>query len=248
MKKIAIVIGILMTIPLITKQVINNRNYELDTITEVYTKAEVDNKLSEIKKSIENNESSIKETKNLLTTIQNSLQNYALKTALEEANTNIDSLLTIANNNTKRIDDLTKTSIGELNFEIRSKSNRSYAFTSSKMNISDYDIVKTGSTLNSASLEVYPSDLFNDPTITLTAPNYNVNYLLFCFKKDNTVAKIADRQTINKGNSLSFKISDYEDNIIDSTDDHLCRGIGIYQYAIDSSTNNTVTLSISIKA
>ena len=250
MKKVVIVvIGILMIIPVVTKRIINNRNYELDTATEVYTKAEVDSKLAEIRKSIESNTTAITETKNLLTTIQNSLKNYALKTALIEANSNIDNLLTIANNNTKRIDALTKSSVGELKFEICSKSNRSYAFTSSKMNISDYDIVKTGSTLNSASLEVYPSDLFNDPTITLTAPNHDVGYLLFCFKKDNTVFRITNsRQTISKGSSFSFKISDYEDNITDSTNDHLCRGIGIYQYAVDSSTNNTVTLSISIKA
>ena len=178
MKKVVIVvIGILMIIPVVTKRIINNRNYELDTATEVYTKTEVDSKLAEIRKSIESNTTAITETKNLLTTIQNGLKNYALKTALIEANSNIDNLLTIANNNTKRIDALTKSSVGELKFEIRSKSNRSYAFTSSKMNISDY-----------------------------------------------------------------------EDNITDSTNDHLCRGIGIYQYAIDSSTNNTVTLSISIKA
>ena len=250
MKKIVIpIFCLLLVLPLITKTSINNRNYELDATTEVYTKAEVDSKLAELRKSIESNTTSITETRNLLTTIQNSLKNYALKTALIEANSNIDNLLTIANNNTKRIDALTKSSVGELKFEIRSKSNRSYAFTSSKMNISDYDIVKTGSTLNSASLEVYPSDLFNDPTITLTAPNYDVGYLLFCFKKDNTVFRITNsRQTISKGSSFSFKISDYEDNITDSTNDHLCRGIGIYQYAVDSSTNNTVTLSISIKA
>ena len=250
MKKIVIpIFCLLLILPLITKTSINNRNYELDATTEVYTKAEVDSKLAELRKSIESNTTAITETKNLLTTIQNSLKNYALKTALIEANSNIDNLLTIANNNTKRIDALTKSSVGELKFEIRSKSNRSYAFTSSKMNISDYDIVKTGSTLNSASLEVYPSDLFNDPTITLTAPNYDVGYLLFCFKKDNTVFRITNsRQTISKGSSFSFKISDYEDNITDSTNDHLCRGIGIYQYAVDSSTNNTVTLSISIKA
>ena len=114
MKKVVIVvIGILMIIPVVTKRIINNRNYELDTATEVYTKTEVDSKLAEIRKSIESNTTAITETKKLLTTIQNSLKNYALKTALTEANSNIDSLLTIANNNTKRIDELSnkKTSI-----------------------------------------------------------------------------------------------------------------------------------------
>ena len=107
MKKVVIVvIGILMIIPVVTKRIINNRNYELDTATEVYTKTEVDSKLAEIRKSIESNTTAITETKNLLTTIQNSLKNYALKTALIEANSNIDNLLTIANNNTKRIDAL----------------------------------------------------------------------------------------------------------------------------------------------
>ena len=82
-KAVIVVIGILMIIPVVTKRIINNRNYELDTTTEVYTKAEVDSKLAEIKKSIESN-----------------------TTAITEANSNIDSLLTIANNNTKRIDAL----------------------------------------------------------------------------------------------------------------------------------------------
>ncbi len=107
MKKIVIpIFCLLLILPLITKTSINNRNYELDATTEVYTKAEVDSKLAELRKSIESNTTAITETRNLLTTIQNSLKNYALKTTLEEVNTNIDSLLTIANNNTKRIDAL----------------------------------------------------------------------------------------------------------------------------------------------
>ena len=114
MKKIVIpIFCLLLILPLITKTSINNRNYELDATTEVYTKAEVDSKLAELRKSIESNTTTITETRNLLTTIQNSLKNYALKTALIEANSNIDNLLTIANNNTKRIDELSnkKTSI-----------------------------------------------------------------------------------------------------------------------------------------
>ena len=111
MKKIVIpIFCLLLILPLITKTSINNRNYELDATTEVYTKAEVDSKLAELRKSIESNTTAITETRNLLTTIQNSLKNYALKTALTEANNNIDSLLTIANNNTKRIDALEQTS------------------------------------------------------------------------------------------------------------------------------------------
>ena len=107
MKKVVIVvIGILMIIPVVTKTNINNKNYELDTTTEVYTKAEVDSKIEELKTSIESNETTITETKNLLTEIKNKLNDYALKTALTETNEDIESLLTLANENKSRIDEL----------------------------------------------------------------------------------------------------------------------------------------------
>ena len=107
MKKIVIVvISILMIIPVVTKTIINNKNYELDTTTEVYTKAEVDSKIEELKTSIESNETTITETKNLLTTIKSKLNDYALKTALTKTNEDIESLLTLANENKIRIDAL----------------------------------------------------------------------------------------------------------------------------------------------
>ena len=95
-----------MIIPVVTKTNINNKNYELDTTTEVYTKAEVDSKIEELKTSIESNETTITETKNLLTTIKNKLNDYALKTSLTKTNEDIENLLAIANENKSRIDEL----------------------------------------------------------------------------------------------------------------------------------------------
>ncbi len=158
MKKVVIVvIGILMIIPVVTKRIINNRNYELDTTTEVYTKAEVDSKLAEIKKSIESNTTAITETKNLLTTIQNSLKNYALKTALIEANSNIDNLLTIANNNTKRIDSL------ESNVNISGKLIKDSLSTSCNNNTSTSEkvLTTTGDCLAVMLISDYISGTYN---------------------------------------------------------------------------------------
>ena len=101
MKKV--VIALLLIIPIIGVNTVNNKNYELETVTNTYTKEEIDSKLEEIRTSINNNKTSIEENKNILTTIQNKLNDYALKTALNETNSNIDSLNTIVTNNTNKI-------------------------------------------------------------------------------------------------------------------------------------------------
>ena len=101
MKKV--VIALLLIIPIIGVNTVNNKNYELETVTNTYTKEEIDSKLEEIRTSINNNKTSIEENKNILTAIQNKLNDYALKTALNKANSNIDSLNTIVTNNTNKI-------------------------------------------------------------------------------------------------------------------------------------------------
>ena len=104
MKKV--VIALLLIIPIIGVNTVNNKNYELETVTNTYTKEEIDSKLEEIRTSINNNKTSIEENKNILTTIQNKLNDYALKTALNEANSNIDNLIEIVNKNKEKIDEL----------------------------------------------------------------------------------------------------------------------------------------------
>ena len=104
MKKV--VIALLLIIPIIGVNTVNNKNYELETVTNTYTKEEIDSKLEELRTSINNNKTSIEENKNILTTIQNKLNDYALKTALNKANSNIDSLNTIVTNNTNKITNL----------------------------------------------------------------------------------------------------------------------------------------------
>ena len=101
MKKV--VIALLLIIPIIGVNTVNNKNYELETVTNTYTKEEIDSKLEELRTSINNNKTSIEENKNILTAIQNKLNDYALKTALNKANSNIDSLNTIVTNNTNKI-------------------------------------------------------------------------------------------------------------------------------------------------
>ena len=103
MKKIIIPLVILLIIPIIGVNRVNNKNYELETVTNTYTKEEIDSKLEEIRTSINNNKTSIEENKNILIAIQNKLNDYALKTALNTANSNIDSLNTVATNNTNKI-------------------------------------------------------------------------------------------------------------------------------------------------
>ena len=231
MKKIIIpILCLLLILPLVTKTSVNNKNYELDTTTEVYTKAEVDSKLAELKKSIESNEASITETKNLLTTIQNSLQNYALKTALEEANTNIDSLLTIANNNTKRIDALEKSSstsatpisidMNNTAFELHSKSNSGggggiYAtYAQSGSNNS----TNASNTTYFSSLQTYDLTSYNTISVfSLTPSGFNSKesslslsgWGLCLFDSNNTLVTITNQSHYN---ARLIDISSYKGN------------------------------------
>ena len=105
MKKIVVIMMILV-IPLITVEKVNNKNYYLETETDTYTKEEIDSKINELKDKIDSNSTSIIETKSILTEIKNKLNDYALKTSLNKTNEDIENLLALANNNAKRIDEL----------------------------------------------------------------------------------------------------------------------------------------------
>ena len=105
MKKIVVIMMILI-IPLITVEKVNNKNYYLETETNTYTKEEIDNKINELLTKINDNTTKITETKNILIEIKNKLNDYALKTSLNKTNEDIESLLTLANQNKTRIDDL----------------------------------------------------------------------------------------------------------------------------------------------
>ena len=106
MKKIIISLVILLIIPIIGVNTVNNKNYELETVTNTYTKEEIDSKLEELRTSINNNKTNIESNKNILTAIQKKLNDYALKTSLNKTNNNIDSLNTIVTNNTNKITNL----------------------------------------------------------------------------------------------------------------------------------------------
>ena len=105
MKKIVVII-LLLVIPLITVEKVNNKNYYLETETDTYTKEEIDNKINELKNKIDSNATNIIETKSILTEIKNKLNDYALKTSLNKTNEDIENLLTLANQNKTRIDSL----------------------------------------------------------------------------------------------------------------------------------------------
>ena len=219
MKKIVIpIFCLLLILPLITKTSINNRNYELDATTEVYTKAEVDSKLAELRKSIESNTTSITETRNLLTTIQNSLKNYALKTALTEANTNVDSLLTIANNNTKRIDALEQTSstsatpvninMNNTAFALHSKSNSGGGggITASYAQSGSNNSTNASNTTYFSSLQTYDLTSYNTISVfSLSVSGWNAKessiklggWGLCLFDSNNTLVTITNQTHYN---------------------------------------------------
>ena len=105
MKKIVVIMMILI-IPLITVEKVNNKNYYLETETNTYTKAEIDNKINELLTKINDNTTKITETKSILTDIKNKLDDYALKTELTKTNENITTLDELANQNKAMIDEL----------------------------------------------------------------------------------------------------------------------------------------------
>ena len=111
MKKILLVLSIILVIPLMTVEKINNKNYYLETETNTYTKEEIDNKINELLTKINDNTTKITETKNILTEIKNKLDNYALKTALTKTNENITTLDELVKSNKERLDELENSSV-----------------------------------------------------------------------------------------------------------------------------------------
>ena len=105
-KIISIIMITLVGITIIPKTLINERHTVLESTTSVYTKEEVDNLLSTIRTNITNNTNEITNIKSELTALQNSLKDYALKTSLNETNSNIDDLNTIVTNNISRVEAL----------------------------------------------------------------------------------------------------------------------------------------------
>ena len=106
MKKILLVLGIILVIPLITVDKINNKSYYLETETDTYTKEEIDSKINELLTKINDNTTKITEAKNILTEIKNKLDDYALKTALTKTNEDITTLDELVKSNKARIDEL----------------------------------------------------------------------------------------------------------------------------------------------
>ena len=107
MKKIiSIIMVALVGIAIIPKTLINERHIVLESTTSVYTKEEVDNLLSTIRTNITNNTNEITNIKSELTTLQNSLKDYALKTSLNTTNSNIDGLNTVVTSNSSKITSL----------------------------------------------------------------------------------------------------------------------------------------------
>ena len=171
MKKIVVIMMILV-IPLITVEKVNNKNYYLETETNTYTKAEIDNKIKELKDKIDSNATNIIETKNILTEIKSKLNDYALKTSLNKTNEDIESLLTLANQNKTRIDEL-NTSKGILEeyynlFPIYEKGNQ---FT---------DV--TGGWVSDGS---YGSIVFNDEYIYMNGTNDNQAWVMKLFTNND---------------------------------------------------------------
>ena len=107
MKKIiSIIMIVLVGITIIPKTLTNEKHTVLESTTSVYTKEEVDSLLSAIRTNITNNTNELTNIKSELTTLQNSLKDYALKMSLNTTNSNIDGLNTIVENNTARIESL----------------------------------------------------------------------------------------------------------------------------------------------
>ena len=120
MKKIVSIIMItLIGLTIIPKTLINERHTVLESTTSVYTKEEVDSLLSIIRTNITNNTNELTNIKSELTTLQNSLKDYALKTSLNTTNSNIDDLNTVVTAHESRIEFLENT-YNELNTYIDS--------------------------------------------------------------------------------------------------------------------------------
>ena len=124
MKKIiSLVLVGLIGLTIIPKTLVNERHTVLESTTSVYTKEEVDSLLSAIRTNITNNTNELTNIKSELTTLQNSLKDYALKTSLNTTNSNIDGLNTVVTNNTARIEALENSSSNEIS-EFTLKSNQ----------------------------------------------------------------------------------------------------------------------------
>ena len=109
----------LIGLTIIPKTLTNERHTVLEGTTSVYTKEEVDNLLSTIRSNITNNTNELTNIKSELTTLQNSLKDYALKTSLNTTNSNIDDLNTVVTAHESRIEFLENT-YNELNTYIDS--------------------------------------------------------------------------------------------------------------------------------
>ena len=107
MKKIiSIIMIVLVGLSIIPKTLTNEKHTVLESTTSVYTKEEVDSLLSAIRTNITNNTNEITNIKSELTTLQNSLKDYALKTSLNTTNSNIDGLNTVLTDHASRIEAL----------------------------------------------------------------------------------------------------------------------------------------------
>ena len=95
----------------------------------VYSKDEVDNLVSSINTSITTNTNEITNIKSSIETLQNSLNDYALKSELQETNTNLDNVSQIVTNNQSNITDL-QNNVSTLNESLNSKNDKFYYWES----------------------------------------------------------------------------------------------------------------------
>ena len=72
----------------------------------IYSKDEVNNLIDSVDSKVTTNTNEITNIKSTIETLQNSLNDYALQTALDTTNSNLNSLSSIVNSNTSSINDL----------------------------------------------------------------------------------------------------------------------------------------------
>ena len=116
--------------------------------------------------------------------------------------------------------------------------NKTHVFPSSKMNVTDYDISTNGGYLNSSAMIVYPSNQYEDATITLTVYSKAISLIPYWFSSNGSITR-SDTLALNAQTVYNFKISDFGDDT--------CIGIGFYQYAVTGLDNDDKLISVDIQ-